>query len=230
MSRYRTTWMIWCQIVMCLGLINTGCKEPETATGAYADYYFPIHNLPGEGKVYKYNSKLGDQYPPEIWKFTRVGPGRLESINYAPDGSEVLRQYDRIVSNGVLTDSLILMVNDQTGQRLPIRTKVVSPHRFPFAPEDTSKVFLTQLEWNQPLDGMHVVLQRRRQWEKDTTWTYQGSSLPAVLFKIDDILETETAGWTNSHWKGKEVYAKGLGLVYFKRNIAKDMTLEFELE
>ena len=230
MSRYRTTWGIWCQFVMCWGLINMACKQPMAPQNDYSDYYVPVETLPGEGVVYRYRSILDSLAPPEIWKHTRLGPGRLESINYAPDGSTILRQYDRVVATGVLTDSLILFVADSTGIRSPVKVNVISPYRFPFQPVDSSKVWLSHMEWFQPADSLRIVFQRRRQLDADTIWHHKGNEVPAVRFKVEDTFETEEVGWTSSTWNGVEIYAKGIGLVYYKRRISDEIVLEYVLQ
>jgi hypothetical protein len=215
---------------MCCVLINTACKQADEPINDYTDYYIPVSTLPGEGAVYNYRSVNDSLAPPEIWKHTRLGPDRLESINYTPDGFPILRQYDRIVPTGVLTDSLILLLADGTGSRVPVHAKILSPYRFPFQPGDTSKVWLTKMDWFQSADSLHYVLQRRRQFEADTIWNHKGKTIPAVRFKVEDTLETEAVGWTTSSWTGIEIYAKGIGLVYYKRRITDGMVLEFALE
>lgn len=230
MIRYHTTGVIVCQIVMSLGIINTSCSHTGRETDGYRDYYVPINALPGEGKVYTYRNLRDSTAAPEVWRHIRAGKDRIESINYDSDGAETQRQYDRIVIDGVVTDSLILFFSDSTGQRYHYPVKVVSPYRFPFQPGDASKVYLTQFEWRQPGDSLRVVLQRRRRFDGDTTWMYKGKTLSAVRFITDDTLETEEVGWTTSNWKGVEVYAKGIGLVYYKRSVSDDLVLEFALE
>ena len=230
MIRYHTTGVIMCQIVMSLGIINTSCGHTGRPTDGYSEYYIPIASLPVEGKVYTYRNLSDTTAAPEVWRHHKIGEGRMESINYDFNGVEVQRQYDRQVVDGVVTDSLILLFTDSTGLRGRTAVKVISPYRFPFQPGDTSKVWLTQFEWKQPGDSLKVVLQRRRRWDGDTTWMYHGKTLPAVRFTTDDTLETEEVGWTTSHWKGIEIYAKGIGLVYYKRRVSNDLVLEFAME
>ena len=159
-----------------------------------------------------------------------MGEGLIMSTNYDSRGLATQRQYDRLVVDGIVTDSLVLMFEDSTGRRGATRVKVVSPYRFPFIPGDSTKVWLTQLEWFQPEDSLHVVLQRRRRFDTDTVWTYRGKSYPAVRFTTDDTLQTEAVGWTDSNWHGQEIYAKGIGLVYYQRRISGELILEYALE
>ena len=229
MIRYHTTWRIICQIVMCLGIINTSCSHTDRPSGDYREYYIPMAILPAEGITYTYRNLRDTTAAPEIWSHKKMGEGLIMSTNYDSRGLETQRQYDRLVIDGIVTDSLILMFEDSTGRRGETRVKVVSPYRFPFIPGDSSKVWLTQFEWYQPQDSLHVVLQRRRRFDGDTTMTYHGKTIPAVQFTTDDTLETEEAGWTHSTWQGVEIYAKGIGLIYYKRKISPELTLEYQL-
>lgn len=230
MIRYHTTWVILCQIVMCLGLINTACKPTDKEPTDYSAYYFPVETFPQEGMEYRYKNLRDPAAGPEVWRHIRRGQGLIESINYGLEQQVVLRQFDRIVSNGIITDSIHLYSLDTTGRQQQIRVKILSPYRFPFQPGDSTKVWLTHLDWYQPGDSLHIVLQRRRRFAGDTTWNMDGKTIPAVRFLTNDTFETERDGWTSSVWSGEEVYAKGIGLVYYKREISKELILEFELE
>jgi hypothetical protein len=180
--------------------------------------------------VYTYRNLTDTAAPPEIWRHLRKGEGLIESINYGPDGEVVQRQYDRVVHNGVFTDSLHLFYMDTSGVRKQINVTILSGSRFPFLPGDSTKVWLTHLDWKQPQDSLHIVLQRRRRFIADTTWKINGKALPAVRFRTEDTFETERDGWTSSTWIGEEVHTKGIGLVYYKRRISEKLSLEFELE
>lgn len=230
MIRYHTTWVILCQIVMCLCLINMACSSPKKAPTDYSAYYFPVESFPPDGKVYRYKNLQDSTAGPEVWRHLNRGKGLIESINYGSGEEIVQRQYDRIVDNGVLTDSLFLYSRDSSGMEQVIEVKILSPHRFPFQPGDSTKIWLTHLDWYQPEDSLHIVLQRRRRFGGDTTWSSGGKAIPAVRFRTEDTFETERDGWTSTVWSGEEVYAKGIGLVYYKRNISGNMILEFELE
>ena len=85
---------------------------------------------------------------------------------------------------------------------------------------DSSKVWLTHLEWYQPEDSLHIVLQRRRRYIGPTRRMDHGRAIPAVRFQTEDTFETEAVGWTTSTWTGEEIYALHLGLVHYQREIA----------
>ena len=230
MIRYRTTLGILCQFVMCLGLINTSCNSTDSQPTDYSAYYLPLETFPADGVVYTYRNLSDTTAGPEIWRHIKRGEGRLESINYGTDEEIVQRQFERITHNGVMTDSLLLYFSDTNGIRQQIGVKIISPNKFPFQPGDSTKAWLTHLDWRQPQDSLHIVLQRRRRFKGNTTWSSDGKSIPAVRFTTEDTFETEKDGWTSTTWTGEEIYALGVGLVYYKRNISEQLSLEFELE
>ena len=230
MIRYRTTWVTIGQIVMLIGLGFWSCSPGKEAERDLSAYYFPLEDFPSTGLTYVYANMQDTAAEPETWHFNKIAQGRMESINYGPDNHIVQQQYDRFVPNGVLTDSLLLYSYDSTGHATRIPVKVISPNRFPFDAIDSSKVWLTHLDWYQPGDSLHIVLQRRRRFMGPTEWIDHGKTIPAVRFKTEDTFETESVGWTTSTWTGEEIYALHQGLVYYKRNISGDMTLEFKLE
>ena len=241
MIRYHTISVILCQIVMCLGIFIMACGKPQTMEQNISNYYIPLDSLSKGDMVYTYRNIKDPEGKPEIWRHVLKGDGLLESTNFnliydfdssdpVPDTILVQRQYDRMAGNGVITDSLILYSTDSTGTVRHIPVHVISPNRFPFVPVDSTNIWLTHLEWWQPEDSLHVVLQRRRRFMGHTTWHHKGQSYPAVRFKTDDTFETERDGWSVTSWTGEEIYALNIGLVYYKRNISPELKVEFELE
>ena len=241
MIRYHTIWVILCQIVMCCSIFIMACGHPGSRMEDISRYYFPLDSFPPAGMVYTYRNVKDPEGKPEIWRHVRKADGLLESTNFnliydfdssnpEPDTVMVQRQYDRMASNGVITDSLILYAQDSTGSVRNIPVHIISPNRFPFVPVDSSNTWLTHMEWWQPGDSLHVILQRRRRFMGHTTWNNKGHSYAAVRFRTDDTFETERDGWTISSWTGEEIYALNIGLVYYKRNISPELKVEFELE
>jgi hypothetical protein len=202
----------------------------ETKDTGLAAYYFQIDSFPPEGLLYTYRNKVDSTLAPEVWRYRKWSPGHMVSTNYTPEGIEVLNQYDRFVHNGVLTDSFHFVLFDSLDQKQLIRAKVISPNRFPFDAVDSSTTWVSKLEWHQPVDSLRIVLERRRKYMGPASWQFEGKNIPAVRFITEDRLETERDGWTTSAWPGEEIYAKGMGLVYYKRAVTEGMMLEYELE
>jgi len=225
---------------MCAGIFIMSCGQPEGKTENISAYYFPLDAIPPGGMVYTYRNVKDPEGKPEIWRHVRKGDGILESTNFnliydfdsdnqVPDTVMIQRQYDRMASNGVITDSLVLFAKDSTGLVRQIPVHIKSANRFPYSPVDSSNIWLTQMEWWQPEDSLHVTLQRRRRFMGHTTWNQKGQTYPAIRFRTDDTFETERDGWTISSWTGEEIYAQHIGLVYYKRNVSPELHVEFEL-
>lgn len=230
MIRYRTTLGIMCQFVMCLFLFNMSCKPGEFEAINYSDYYFPVDDFPVEGMEYTYRNLSDPSSGPEVWRHLKIGDNLIESINYGPTMDIVMRQYDRVVDNGVVTDSLLLFYRDTARIQRQIKANIISPYRFPFEPGDSTKVWLSHIDWFQPGDSLHVVLQRRRRFGGNVPYMMGDKSVPAVRFITEDTFETEKDGWTSSSWTGEEIYAKNIGLVYYKRKFSGQLGIEFYLE
>ena len=230
MIRYHTRWGLLCQIVIAFSLVFQACKQDKNNIHDLSAYYFNNGQLPDSGLTYIYQNVRDSLGSPERWHFQLSGPNLVLSTNFDESGQAIQRQYDRIVENGVLTDSLVLFSTDSAGNKQRVPVKVISPNRFPFDAIDTSRVWLTHLEWYQPGDSLHIVLQRRRKFDDFIEYKLDGKVIPAIRFTTEDTFETERDGWTSSTWKGEEVYAKGKGMVYYKREISKEMVLEYALE
>jgi len=229
MIRYRTTCGRTCQFVMCLSLFFYGCTETAKKVENMSEYYLPVGSLEGDGMRYIYRNLLDCLADREVWKHALISKDHILSINYDSRQQVVQKQYERVVYNGVIIDSLILFMPDEKGvTEIPV--KVLSANRFPFDATDSTKVYLTKLEWWQPGDSLHVILERRRRFLGHTEWKWENNMVPAIRFRTEDKFETEEEGWTTSEWTGEEIYAKGIGLVYYRRNISGKLSLEFELE
>jgi hypothetical protein len=213
-----------------MAIFLTACKKTDDHPGDLSGYYLPANNLPAGGMIYTYANILDTSADPEVWQHSLTSLDHITSINYDYRQQVVQKQYERIAYNGVVLDSLFLFFPDSSGSVTKISVRILAPNKFPFDAVDSSKVWLTKLEWWQPGDSLHVVLERRRRFMGPTTWMSDGKSIPAVRFRTEDIFETEDAGWTTSAWNGEEIYAKGIGLVHYTRNISDNMHLEFELE
>ncbi|MFZ1676884.1 MAG: hypothetical protein WAT91_06405 [Saprospiraceae bacterium] len=230
MIRYRTTRSVICQFVMCLFIFLTKCKNPDENPQDLSGYYLPVTTFPEKGMVYTYRNVIDTSADHEVWQHALTSKNHIISINYDSRQQVVQKQYEQIVYNGVIVDSLILFFANASGTTEKVPVKVLSASRFPFDAVDSTKVWLTKLEWWQPGDSLHVVLQRRRRFMGHMIWSSEGKSIPAIRFRTEDKFETEEVGWTNSEWTGEEIYAKDIGLVHYSRNISKQMHLEFELE
>lgn len=229
MIRYRTTLGVICQFVMCFLIILPSCKENALDAGDISSYYLPWQSFPPEGMTYRYKSLVDTTLEEEVWDHISTPEGHITSINYDYQQQVVQKQYEHILAGRVVIDSLFLYYPiDSVFEH--VQVKVHTGDRFPFNVTDTTQSWLTHLEWWQPGDSLHIVLQRRRTFIGDTIWMFENKPISVVRFKTHDKFETESVGWTESEWYGEEVYAKDIGLVYYRRNISEQMKIEFALK
>jgi hypothetical protein len=88
-----------------------------------------------------------------------------------------------------------------------------------------------QIEYLEPgPDSVRVILTRFRKYVGNETYHLNGKDYPAMRYTVDETLETETEGFTTTTWTTTEIYAKGLGLVYYKKAIEDGFVLEYRLK
>ena len=78
-------------------------------------------------------------------------------------------------------------------------------------------------------DSVRVLLTKQRLMEGPVDFVFQGDPMPAIRVRTTEKLETETEGFTETKWSGVEIFAQGLGLVYYKKIISKQFVLEYSL-
>ena len=74
---------------------------------------------------------------------------------------------------------------------------------------------------------MRVIKNRR--FAGDTVIRYQGLTYNAVKFDLRELFEYDKEGVLEQEYTGEEIYARGLGLVYYRKDIADDFQLEYRL-
>lgn len=209
------------------GFHFSSCSKSEDLSG----FYFPIRSLQS-GLVYHYKPVDQPQLSDEYWYYQTEKQHEdllLKGTLYSSDGSVQQRISERVVSLGVIQDSLVLY-NSTDSSFQAVSAQPGPSSVFPFY-KDANDTLIYKLRWLDPADSLEYILVRKKLYSGDTTWSWKGQNLDAVVFKLDESLETfrEDLGMTNSGWSGKEVYAKGLGLVYFEKNISPEFTRSYRL-
>lgn len=229
MLRYRSTWVVLCHIVMLMMIFLPGCKEGQVKTEVESlqKYFYPLEKMTGNGQEYRYSSDIDPNAPPEIWIHKFISPDIFESTNVDSEGKMILRQKDKVVSNGVMMDSMILSGHLPDTTPTLINVKVLKPNRFSFS-NDTLN-YVTQLDWVQTENDLHIVLNRNRKVDSFLEYEWQGKKYKAVKLYVYDTLETEQTGWSKTEWRGYEIFAEGLGLVHYERQVNKNMRISYSL-
>lgn len=212
-------------------LVLIGCVSCQKRT-PMSEYYFPVDNLIDNGQVYIYSSTNDAPLADEVWYYTAVvgqGSKYLIGQNYGEQWQVKQLVVEKQTELGMITDSLRLFSLDSSGQSLASQVKISNRATFPFY-RNEADTLLFKTTWTDALTGLQYTLDRKRIFRGDTTYNYNGESIPSVYFDLIEDLETfyDHDGATNSRWTGREVYAKGIGLVYFSKTIS-DFNRSYQL-
>lgn len=211
------------------GFLFLACQsEPDMAS-----YYLPLDALEG-GLCYRYESLDAPPFDDEVWQHRVVNRGSgqvLISTSIDSGGLVSQKIIETITELGVLTDSVFLNIPDSLGNPLTVPVDVIDRATFPFYNRPEEKLNY-KIRWVDPRDSLEYTLSRSRQWLQDTVVYFEGSEHAAKVFALTESLETFWVhdGTTNSSWPGIEIYAEGLGLYYYKKQISPTYERTFRLK
>lgn len=188
------------------------------------DYYFPLKQLTN-GLVYEYRPLGQDSLSPAYWyyrSFIQDEGIYLTGTYYEYDLNPLQLVREELVSNGMLLQDLFLYFPDSSGRQQRLAAEVLAGNAFPFSVSDSSGIFLykVRLEFPNEIDRTTTLIKNRR-YLGDTTYTYQNETYKAVRFEVRELVEDNSAteGSIEPRFDGEEIYAKGLGLVYYRKNL-----------
>ncbi|MEL6972554.1 MAG: hypothetical protein AAFO02_20485 [Bacteroidota bacterium] len=126
-----------------------------------------------------------------------------------------------MVNNGILLKDLFLFENDASGQQLQTRAEILSPNVFPFKVTGSEDYYIYQVRFqlpSQPHGSTSVLINRR--FLGDTTYQFKGQTYDAIQFDILGSVDQRDSilGDIEPQFSGREIYAEGLGLVYYERS------------
>lgn len=197
------------------------------------DYYFPLKKLT-EGQVYEYQAIGQDSIGPAYWyyrSFLQDEGIYLTGTYYEYDLTPLQLVREELVSNGMLLNDLFVYVPDSTGRQRRIAAEVLVGNVFPFSVSDSSGIFLYKVRFDFPNEtGSTTTLIKNRRYLGETTYTLQGQTYDAVRFEVRELVEENsvTDGMIEPQFDGEEIYAKGIGLVYYRKNLGAQ-SIAYEL-
>ncbi len=197
------------------------------------DYYFPLKELT-DGLVYEYRSVNNDSLAPDYWYYRSIVTDTSVYLTgtYYDAASLTQQQLTReeMVSNGVITKDLYLYETDSTGKQQQIIANIIADNVFPFEVRDSGGVFLYKVSWQLPSErNATTTLIKNRRYAGDTTFVFQNKQYDAVVFEVKELLQHNQEGYFEQQFSSVQWYAKGLGLVYYRRDVTKDLILEYRL-
>lgn len=198
------------------------------------DYYFPLKQIQ-EGLVYEFQPVNNDSLGPVFWYFRSFLRGEnkyLSSTYYEQDLIPLQQLKEAIVHNGILLEEMILLERDTLPGNRQTRIPVVveAGNTFPFQVREGGGVFLYRIHWTSPADTTaRYTLIKNRRFAGDTTIVFQGKTHPAVQFHLRELFAFDQNGVLETEYDSKEIYAKDIGLVYYRKDISEGVVLEYRL-
>jgi len=223
--------LLYSLLIFLMLVIGIACTSKKTRN--IKAYYLPLEELT-DGLVYEYNAINNDQLPPFYWYFriTKIKDQIILSSQYF-DYQFRIQQLSKevVVTNGVILNEFSLFRTDTlTGKQTQNPVRVELDNAFPFEVTDSTGVFLYKLYWQDSENpNQKIRLIRNRHFMGDATYRYQNKSVDCVRFLVKELLEVDEEGFQEFNYQGTELYAKGIGLVYFKKVIGENVAQEYEL-
>jgi len=212
-----------------------GCESEADERALYLDkYYYNIHRFAGPGEVYVYKAASELALPEEIWHY-RFDPGHrgnyLNAIMYTPAGDPVQKSIERLNRDNAELLSLELFYFEDDSLHA-IEAQINKPVTFSFAAIEEAPEVNYGLEYydsSSDTDSVRVILNKKRRVTGREMFYFEGEEVPAVRIETREVLETETEGFTTTEWTGTEIFAQDIGLVYYRKKINEQFTLEYTL-
>lgn len=216
-----------------LSFLFVACKRQDEYRDI-RDYYFPLKPLQ-EGMVYEFRAVDQEEMSPAFWYFRSVlqdDRKLLTSTYYETDLLPLQHVQEEMVSNGMLLSEMYLYSRDSLpgGRQRRAKAEIIAGNVFPFSVRDSGGVFLYHVRWQDPGDSLvaHAVI-KNRYFAGDTTVVFEGKTLPAIKFALRENYEMDSFGVLETTYTGMEVYAKGIGLFYYRKDVGPDFRLEYRL-
>ncbi len=219
--------------MLALATLFFACTN-EQATGLrnIEAYYYPLSDLQ-DGKVYEYEPLGEEGDPPVYWYYRSVlegGIGYLVGQSYDPAFNPDQFVREERVWNGMLLKDFIVYETDAEGKSQQIRADIEAANVFPFEVKPLGSVLLSSLHWRPLGDSSSITLVRNRQFDSDTTIVFQAKNVDAVKFNTRELVDQEVDGHLELEFGGTEVYAKKIGLVYFRKDVSGQRRIEYRLK
>lgn len=211
-------------------LFILGCNQEGKEN--IRDYYFPLKTLT-DGLVYEYQPVDNDTLGPNYWyyrSFLSKEEKYLTGTYYEYD--LIPRQFVReeMVHNGMLLEEIKLAVPDTNGKQEMLSAEIIAGSVFPFEVKDSGGIFLYKISWTYPQEPpvKTTVIKNRRYIGKEKV-EYKGETYECIVFEVKELFEVDQEGYFEQEFSGKEYYAKGIGLLYYSKEISEGFSMQYKL-
>jgi hypothetical protein len=218
-------------LVTLTGMLFLAACRPGDGRRDIEAFYFPLRELK-DGKVYEYRSVGNPNDPPMYWHYqTEEKDGSLYLLGtaYGPAFSPDQFAREERAGNGMLLSEFYTYEWDSTGTKRQVKASIEAGNVFPFTVSEPPGVLLSSIRWEPLSQPGSITLIRNRQFDSDTTFTFGGKTLPAIKFNVRELIDNDTEGHLELEYSAEEIYAKGAGLVYFRKDIDERWQMEYQL-
>lgn len=215
-------------------LVLQAC-QPNDSYRDIRNFYYPLKSLES-GLVYEYEplgiSPNGTAY----WYYRSIINGNevnLTGTYYEKELIPLQLSNERLTEAGMVIQDLFLFEKDSThaDRQIQIPVEVVEDDVFPFSVRENGGIFLYHVRWQPPQDsGATIELIKNRRYLGDTTITFQDQEYEAIIFDVKELAAYNKEGSLEQEYDGREIYAKGLGLVYYSKRITEALHLQYQLK
>lgn len=195
------------------------CQNPN----GLRPYYYPIETLT-TGQVYEYQPVNNTELPPIYQYYATLKQDNSTFLTGMQYNAQLEPQQfirEEVVKNGMLLADTYLYHTDSLGKQQQVPIDIQSGNIFPFEAKDSSIVYLYKIQWEAPSDSLKITntLIKNRRFQGWSSFTYQNKTYDCAEFSVLDLIdnEIEGQGHLEIEMKGKELYAKGIGLVYYEK-------------
>ncbi len=206
--------------------------EKPIAKYQFKAFYYPVDAL-NTGKIYVYTPVNGDTSERYFSYFLNNGGYLVSTVYNAQLQIEQISTED-ILRNGTALHRLRLCdyTPDKPDICQPIDVKIESSAVFPFQMMDSSGVFLYKILWKDSQDStIENSIIRNRHFMGFEKRNWKGKTYDIAKFGIREEITvgSQIDGFQTFKAFTEEYYAKGIGLIYYKKNIDNVLRKEFEL-
>lgn len=215
-----------------IGVVLAATQCTSDPNNTLEAYYFPIDDLK-EGLVYEYQP-TDKRQSMDYWylKTFDMDTAVYLTAQFYNEAFEV-RQFSReeIVQNGVMQLDNFIYETDSLGKQTRIDGQILAPAAFPFQAKDSTSVFLMKIKWvyNETPESSLTLIRNRRYLGK-TNFSVNEKSYDCIKIGLKELVRSTDNGDLEQEYEGTEIYAKGIGLLYYKKIISDDFIIEYNLK
>ncbi|OAV43062.1 hypothetical protein [Lewinella sp. 4G2] len=197
------------------------------------DYYFPARELVNtDGKVYVYENTGTMAGPDSIcWYYLGVDLDTalyLSVTRYGPDLSPQQLAREEVTNDGIRLRKLDVFGQDTAGVAIPTKMDILFDRSFPFYLEEEPDVYGYRMRGQlDPASEAITYISLERRFRGDTTVEVFGGTHDALVFDLlgEVSLRDPEEGDISPQFSGYEIYAQGIGLTEYFRDLGPAGTL-----